>query len=179
MGTISALTADDLLALPDPAEGGHYELSEGELIEVPGANWEHEDIKAAISESLTLWNARVQLGRVYGDAMFQLEEQTARRPDVAFVSNERRSVVQDKKKIIPFIPELAVEVISPSEYASDSERKVHEYLAAGVLEVWQIYPESKTMLIRTQAGVRELSGAQIVESATLPGFSARLSDFFA
>ena len=58
MCATSVLRAEDLLTLPDPPEGAHYELSRGELIAVPADGYRHEYVKARIHELLVLWNAR-------------------------------------------------------------------------------------------------------------------------
>ena len=81
-----------------------------------------------------------------------------------------------RKKIpLPFAPDIAVEVLSPSETALDANRKVLEYLAAGSREVWQLDHENGEIFIRTEAGIRLLHGADaVLESPLLPGFSAPL-----
>ena len=178
MGTTTALHADDLLTLPDPPEGAHYELSQGELITVPGAGYRHEYVKGNVYESLVLANAKVRAGRVFCESMFRLRDDTARQPDVAFASNDRIKDVPVEDGLIPFVPDLAVEVISKSESAEDAEIKVQEYLTAGVLEVWQVYPEARIVHIRTASGVLQLRPAETLETPVLPGFRVRAGEFF-
>jgi Uma2 family endonuclease len=179
MGTTTALRASDLLTLPDPPRDARYELSEGELIIVPGAGFRHEFVKGNIHRLLTLWDPELRHGRVFGESTFPLSDDTARRPDVAFVANDRLSGVKVDDELIPFVPNLAIEVISKSEPAEDAERKVQQYLASGVGEVWQVYPESRIVHVRTAGNIREFRADQSVESAVLPGFSAAVSRFFA
>jgi Uma2 family endonuclease len=176
MGTMSALSEEQFLALPHPPDGGHYELGEGELIAVSGARFFHELVKSKIHELLVLWNAQSGAGRVFGTSMFKLAEGTLRQPDVAFVDTGRFANAPDE--LMAFPPNLAVEVISGSEPAEQSERKVHQYLRAGVAEVWQIYPASRVVHVRTPGVVRELHPEQLLETPVLPGFSARTGEFF-
>jgi hypothetical protein len=99
---------DDLLLLPRPENGKHYELSEGEPIVGGSPGWRHEGGGARI---------------LY----------------VAFVSHGKLALLPDEDIAIPFAPDLAIEIISNSEIAARAEKKVREYLASGVQEVWQVY----------------------------------------
>jgi Uma2 family endonuclease len=178
MGTTTALRADDLMTLPHPPEGAHYELSQGELITVAGAGYRHEFVKSDIHRLLIIWDPQRRYGRVFGETTFRLKDDTARQPDVAFVSNDRLAGVPVEDRLISFVPNIAIEVISKSESAEDAEIKVQEYLTAGVDEVWQVYPEARVVHIRSASGVRELRPDQTLESPVLPGFSVRVGDFF-
>jgi len=73
--------------------------------------------------------------------MFSLGEQTARIPDVAVLLGRKVTCLPDEDVPIPFAPDLAVKVVSVSETAADAEKKVGEYLAAGVREVWQVFSQ--------------------------------------
>ena len=178
MGTTTALRPADLLTLPEPPDGAHYELSEGELLTVGRAGYLHEFVKANIHRLLNNWDADAERGRVFGESLFPTSEDTARQPDVAFIANDRVAGARLDNNLIPFVPNLAVEVISKSESAEDAERKVQQYLAAGVDEVWQVYPESRLVHARTPGGIRELREHQTIETPVLPGFTAAVSKFF-
>lgn len=178
MATKTALRVDDLLTLPALPEGQWYELSKGELIIVGSAGYLHELVKSRILELLVAWNLEARLGRILGDSMFKLFDDTARIPDVAFVSHERMAAVPVNDAIISFVPELAVEVISKSEGARDAENKVHEYLSSGVEEVWQFFPENRIVHVRTANGIRQLAASDPLTSPLLPGFSVPVSMFF-
>jgi Uma2 family endonuclease len=90
----------------------------------------------------------------------------------------------DRKRIpIPGAPDLAIEVISPSERTSErtseSRAKVDAYLRYGVAEVWQIYPDSRVLEIyKGEKGRSTVSVDQHVTTDLLPGFSVTLSSFF-
>ena len=176
MGTTTLLTAEEFLALPEPPEGQHYELSEGELVTVGYAKFLHEYVKAKIHAILVLWNAQSRSGIVFGESMFKLSETTLRQPDVAFAFNARFANSPDE--VMAFAPNLAVEVISGSEAAAGAEKKVQQYLRAGVDEVWQVYPESRVVHVRTPGCIRELNAGDVLETPVLPGFNVRVSEFF-
>jgi Uma2 family endonuclease len=110
--------------------------------------------------------------------MFSLGVHGARIPDVAFVFNNKMALLPDDDSPIPFAPDVAVEVISASETAADSDAKVREYLEGGVSEVWQVYPVERRVRVRTAAGSREFGQEATLVSPVLPGFAVTVSEFF-
>ena len=105
-----------------------------------------------------------------------------RRPDVSFVSFQR----WPKGKPVPptpaweVVPDLAVEIVSPSNDAYEVLEKVEEYFACGVQRVWVIYPPfskvydyASTTSVRILTGADHLSGGEV-----LPGFELPLSELF-
>jgi Uma2 family endonuclease len=168
---------EDLATLPPLPEGQHYELSEGELIIGGNARFRHEDIKARVAELLTEWNLRSRQGRVYSELMYKLGEGTARQPDVSFVTSDRRAAA-DLDLQATFVPNLAVEVLSESESITEAEAKVHQYLDAGVSEVWQLFPDQRLIHVRTPGQIRELTATDTLTTPVLPGFETSVSRMF-
>ena len=177
MATLTTLTPEDLLDLPAPVNGKHYELNEGELIVVGNAHPLHERVKARICRILGRYVDGNPIGEVLPESQFTLSPRTARIPDVAFVSNELLDR-NTNPKLFEFAPDIAVEVVSPSESGTDTELKVQQYLAAGSREVWQIYAELRLVRVRTPAATRDVSGDEILESPVLPGFRTPAAAFF-
>jgi Uma2 family endonuclease len=104
---------------------------------------------------------------------------TVRAPDVSFVRAKRASAL-DLKKRFECAPDLAIEVISPSETAAEIAHKVRQYLQAGSA-VWVVYPEDRTVhVFETSKNARVLEADDLLEAPTLlPGFSVRVSELFA
>jgi Uma2 family endonuclease len=75
-------------------------------------------------------------------------------------------------------PDIAIEVISPNERASESHDKVRAYLRNGTTEVWQVYPKSRTVLIHRGEIARSLDWSQPVQTDLLPGFALELVKLF-
>jgi Uma2 family endonuclease len=161
-------------------EGRRWELLEGELIEVPSPTPEHQDIVFAVLLALKLYLKEHRLqGAAYEDVEFALSHVVRLRPDVCVLLPEKARRLDRKRIPIPGAPDLAIEVISPSERTSESRAKVDAYLRYGVAEVWQIYPDSRVLEIYTgENGHRTLSADQQVHTDLLPGFSVTLSSFF-
>lgn len=178
MAVQAALTPDDLLTLPKPQDGKHYELSRGELIVVGNAGARHERVKRQILKLLFAYEAQNPIGQVFSESQFTLADGGARIPDVAFVGNAKLAGLPDADIAIPFAPDLAIEIISGSETAAGAESKIQEYLASGVQEAWQIYPNERRVRVRTRDEIRDYSGNESLETPVLPGFHLRVNDLF-
>ena len=177
MATQTLLTPEDLEHMPPPESGGEYELSHGELIVTPMATLEHDDVKSEIGTLLRTFANAHRLGRVLTEATFKIGD-GSRKPDVAFLGNAKWATIGSLAQIGPFAPDLAVEVISSCETRGYSKGKLQDYFAAGVAEVWQVYPDDRDVVVHTANGRRLLSGDQIIETPLLPGFSVPISRFF-
>ena len=173
----ATLTPDTLLELAPPANGKHYELSDGELIVVGNAGALHELIKMTVLEILMEYNFRTKSGRAFSETQFTLRADRARIPDVAWVSRERALRIPRENRAIAIAPDIAIEVISDSERPEETEQRLRDYLEAGV-EVWQIFPAIASLTVwRGNQGVR-LKGEQAVTSDKLAGFSVPAAEFF-
>ncbi len=173
-----ALTPADLVTMPVSASGGHYELNDGELILVGNAGARHERVKNRILAAFMRYQFQYGNGVVFSESMFTLSPNSARIPDVAFVSNSKMAQLPDDDSPIPFAPDLAVEVISISESPAEVEAKVWQYLDAGVAEVWQVYPADRYVRVRSLAGNRVLEVGATLATPILAGFSVQVQDFF-
>jgi Uma2 family endonuclease len=179
MPTIATMSGAQFDALPYE-EGRRWELLEGELIEVPSPTPRHQDIVFAILEALKLYLRERRLqGAAYGDVEFALSEDVRLRPDVCLLMPEKALRLDRDRIPIPGAPDLAIEVISPSERPSESRAKVDAYLRYGVAEVWQIYPDGRVLEIyKGESGRSTVSGDQQVTIDLLPGLSVKFSSFF-
>lgn len=181
MATKTMLSMAEFLALPDDAAGARLELSEGELTVSPPPRLLHTVIVANLTYELSTHVRAKRLGRVLpSEAGYLLGGQTFRCPDVSFVRAERLANVSPDGWM-EGAPDLAVEVISPSETAKDIKQKLRQFLDAGSSEVWLIYPEEREAEVYTCEGrFRTLKADDSLECPTvLPGFSVRLGDLFA
>ncbi len=119
-----------------------------------------------------------KLGAVFSGSGFLLSDEPAvvRAPDVAFVRADRAAHMRPDE-YFQGAPDLAIEVVSPSEVASELMRKVRQYLRAGSDTVWVVYPRTEEVHVFEASGaVRVLTGQQLLEAPEiLPGFSAPVS----
>jgi Uma2 family endonuclease len=105
-----------------------------------------------------------------------------RRPDVSFVSHARwpiRRRVPDVP-VWDLVPDLAIEVVSPSNSANDVQKRIHEYFNAGVIRVWVVYPEEREVYVYSspkQIQVLQI-GDDLDGGELLPGFRLPLAALF-
>jgi Uma2 family endonuclease len=178
--TIKAMTAEDLLRMPD--DGFRYELVRGELRKITPAGQRHGKIAATITASLVQHVIANKLGAVYAaETGFQLRPDHVRAPDVAFVRRDRVERVGDVEGFWPGAPDLAVEVISPGDTYGEVEEKVMDWLEAGTPMVIIVNPRKRAVTIyRSLTAIVILTENEIVEGQDIvPGWSLKVSALFA
>jgi Uma2 family endonuclease len=179
MATITTISGAQFDALPY-AEGRQSELVDGELFSVSSPTPRHQDIVfeilLAVRRYLRQGGAE---GLAYQDVEFAVSENDRVRPDVAVLLGEKATGLDPDKTPIPCAPDIAIEVISASERASESHDKVRTYLRNGTTEVWQVYPKSRTVQIHRGEIARLLEWSQPVETDLLPGLALQLASLFA
>jgi len=158
------------------------ELVDGVLVEKPMGYLESIIAVRVITALMNFVTSR-DLGFVSGEAgMMRLLAGLVRIPDVAFVSRKRLPGGQLPNEPIPqLVPDLAIEVLSPSNTPGEMRRKLGEYFEAGVELVWLIDPRSRSAMAYTapdQAQKVEADGA-LDGLTVLPGFSLPLQELFA
>ena len=160
------------------------ELVEGELIEMSKPTRIHGVVTMRLAQRIANFVDAHELGEVsVGDAGFVLErnehgKDTVRGLDIAFVSKSR---VPDPPDFSWYEigPDLAVEVISPSNKASDTHLKVMQLLSAGTRLVWLVYPLTRSVEAHTSDGATTLHESDTLSGGdVLPGFKIRVGDIF-
>ena len=178
MASIATMTGAQFDALPYQ-EGRRWELVEGDLVEVSSPTPEHQILVQRLLLALALYFQSQAQGLVLADVEFALAHDIRVRPDVLVLLGEKAERLDKSRAPVEGCPDIAVEVISPSERASDSMRKVDVYLAHGVREVWQIYPKTQQILIYTASQeVRKLPETAGLSTPLLPGFELAISKLF-
>jgi len=179
MATTKLTTIDDLWHINEP---GRFDLIRGELYHMPPAGEEHSQIGINLIVPLTLHVRTTQSGRVYGpDAGFILarDPDILLSPDVAFVRTDR--LPQGRwTGFLPVPPDLAVEIVSPSDRPSLVTSKVMQYLSAGVRLVWLIEPDERVITAYSpdrSPHVYTVSD-DIDAGEVVPGFRIRVSEIF-
>ena len=174
-------TASTIVTVGD---GELYEVVDGQRVRTPPmaalAVW------TAFELARHLGNFTVAgLGRAVTEMLFHLPApiERDRRPDIAFVSYERWA----KNRPIPssgnawdVVPNLATEVVSPTDSVEELEQKIAEYFRAGVQLVWVVHPtRSKIHVYQSPTQISVLSRDDILDGgAVVPGFRLALSELF-
>ena len=173
------MTADDFHALPD-SKG--WELDDGRLVEKPmGSN--SAGIGSEVLILILFYLHDHPIGRAFAEMPYRCypnHPNRIRKPDVSFIRHERLPVGPLPEPGITAPPELAVEVLSPNDLASEIDRKVKEYLEAGVRLVWVVNPDVRTVRIHRLNGTIAQADERGVVSGedVLPGFQFVVGDLF-
>lgn len=103
-----------------------------------------------------------------------------RRPDLSFVSEDRLPAGRIPDGYFPVAPDLAVEVVSPTDVWYEVEDKAREYLRAGTSVVWLISPNSRSVRVYRSENQEEYLSEEAVLSARdiLPGFECPVAALF-
>ena len=178
MGTKMLINAEEFAQMNVP-ETEDYELVEGELIALPRATPMHAKVRRRLERLMEDYCERSPIGEPFGEIDCRIGDDTVRRPDLSIFLGERRQRIDVNKIPVPYAPNIAVEVLSPSETAIDVHRRVRDYLGAGCKEVWILDQVNGELFVHTAAGIRLIAGNEVLESKLLPGFAATASDLLA
>jgi len=174
------IRAEDLPFLPD--DDDRIELVRGELVREPPPGEVHGGVTTVLVARLFGFVHGRRLGKVYTETGFVLESDpdTVRGPDAAFVSAERIERARRRGPYLEGAPDLAVEVLSPSNAAREIEEKVLEYFGAGGRAVWVIDPRTRAVTVHRPNGEpRHLSEDDVLDGApVLPGFRLPVAKIF-
>jgi len=178
------MTAEDFLALPVQERGWLWNLVDGELVVNDPAAF-HGHVQTNLLFALETW-ARAEAGR--GATVFprdvRLDEHNVFKPDVLWYSQER---IPDPHSPPSYsMPDLAVEVRSPSTWRYAIGAKKAGYERHGLRELWLVDTEAASVLVfrRSRPGgprfdvALELEGADELASPLLPGFALGLDEVF-
>jgi Uma2 family endonuclease len=182
MVTSALLTTEAYLAQPEQydRDGNRIkdELIAGEIVLVAPPSRQHDLLKTRVGKAFTLFlAANPQLGlESCTEVAYAVSRQNVLVPDVSLIAERR--FLESGSRIIDGAPDLAVEVVSPSDTAAHMKAKVSAYLTNGSKSVWVFYPNDKSVVIHSTHGSREVKDGDILEDEILPGFSEPVARFF-
>ncbi len=178
---LTRLTPEDLLAHPDRKR---YELVNGKLVEHAmshSAVW----IASTILFYIRSYLIKNAIGDVFGKGgsyqCFPDDPSMVRRPDVSFIRTGRLPPEQFERGHVRVAPDLAVEVISPTDLHYDVNTKLEDYFSARIPLVWLVNPDTRTITVYRHGGdeiVRLHENDVLTGDDVLPGFSCPVTDLF-
>lgn len=174
-------TYADYLRLPD--DGKRYEIIEGVLYMANAPSIEHQFAVMKIAGQLDFFVAQHQLGMVLTSPLEVHLSATTRpvQPDILFIRLENQPSVREK--FFNGVPDLTVEVISPSSIRLDRHVKFDTYERAGVAEYWLVDPKARLVEVYTLARGEyalfgQYTGDELITSQVLPGLQIKASTLF-
>lgn len=175
------ITADELFMMPNTKRG--CELVRGRIIKYMPTVITHGIVATQIGQALSNFVKANKLGIVLaaetGFYIFQSPD-TVRAPDASFVGNEKLAKHGITEKFFPDAPDLAVEVVSPSDRKKDIEEKIKDYLSAGVQIVWIVYPQNRIVAVYRQNNIVSIlrDNDELDGESVLPDFRLSLTELF-
>ena len=175
------LTAEDLLRLT--SEGVKGELIRGVLHETVSVGKIHGRIAMAFGGALVSYVRPRRLGTVIGSdagVLIQRNPDTVREPDIAYISAERLSLDDQSDGYLEVVPELVVEIVSPSDSPREVNEKIRMWLDLGVSMALEVRPAERAVMVhRPDAPAVTLTGEGVLDGGdVLPGFRLPLSEIF-
>lgn len=167
-----------------------FELINGEIRDVTSAKKKHSKISKHIYDRILFYLVENDIGEVFFESTFILEDKNdwvsgSRIPDVSFYEKSRFAAHEeenpdDEDKPFILVPDLVVEVISPTDKYTDINTKIDTYLSDGVKIIWIIDPQRKSIAVYQGKDTPEtrrmddtLTGGDV-----LPGFELSVKDIF-
>jgi Uma2 family endonuclease len=157
------------------------EFVNGEILEKP-VSIDSSEIELIIGSLLRVVAAKTGGVKVFPSSMdyqcFPDDPAKFRKPDVSLVRIDRMAGVDSRSGYLRIPPDLAVEVLSPNDLASEISEKVEDYLRNGFPLVWVVDPVTRTVMVRTAEGAVFLHEQDEITAAPIPEFRCRVAEFF-
>jgi Uma2 family endonuclease len=174
-------TDEAFIALPD--DGHHYEVVNGELIDVGNSGALHGYVCSILMILLGGYIRIHKLGAMFDSSTaFKMKNGNKRSPDISFFAKERlQGLTELPSGFLEGAPDLAVEVLSPGNTVEEIDEKIAEYFENGARLVWVISPTQHYILVyrSTQEPDRLLKSADSLDGEdVVPGFTLPVADLF-
>lgn len=159
------------------------ELIDGVPIEMSPPGFEATTVAATIAGLVFAHVRPRRLGYVLTDpgVILRRGPDAVRAPDVAFIRADRVPPEGMPKAYSDIVPDLIVEVVSPSDRPAEVQGKVREWLEAGARLVWVVYPSNRTVDVIRSLQDRAVLGVTdtLDGGSVLPGFACSVAEIFA
>lgn len=172
-------TYEDYCRLP---EGSPYQLIGGELVMTPSPTPYHQMVSMKLELKMAGYVLEKGLGIVLDAPVdVYLEETETYQPDIIYISNERLSIIEEKR--INGAPDLVVEILSPGTGYYDLRTKYKVYEKSGVREYWIVDPHSKSVQVFCLKGGKYALDQEVeqqgeVQSRVIAGFAVQVESIF-
>ncbi len=175
-------TEGELQSLPD--DGFVHEVVRGELVMSPKNNFVHGRICTRLLVALENFNCKHRLGVVLDSSTgFWMLNRNCRAPDVSFIPRARVEGLQfdlAAPKFFPGAPDLAIEILSPSNSRSEMDDRLRDFFSSGTQIAWLINPDTQSVEVCRSLTQRRLigPGGELDGEHLLPGFRYPINDLF-
>lgn len=175
-------TEEEIQSLPD--DGYIHEVVDGKLIMSPKHNFFYGLICARMSAALNHAATKHKRGVVVNSSTgFWMQNRNCRAPDVSFIAVSRLKALgfdPSSPAFFPGAPDLAIEVVSPSNTAREIQECLEDFFTSGTQLAWIVHPEEKFAEVCYSPIDRRIlgPGALLDGEQLLPGFQFPIADLF-
>ena len=176
MAIATGITIEEFELLPDALARNH-ELVNGELVKMSGNTPEHNFLRDLLVRLLGGHVEERKIGKIISDQEFNFDG-NAHGPDVAFVGLEKLHLIDRRRRVQLFVPDLAIEIVSENDRFKSLMEKAARYRRCGTKEVWVLSPENRQAFVQSEERQVILSGDDKFESKLIPEFAIGLAELF-
>jgi Uma2 family endonuclease len=164
-----------------------FEMIQGEIIEMSPTKKRHSSISKRIYDQILFHSVKEKLGQVYFETTYILNDVSdwvadSRVPDVSFYEQSRfeeyeANYPNQEEKPFVLVPDLVVEVISPTDKFSHIEKKIAAYRSDGVKLLWIVDPQNETITVYeagTETPIKLKKGDKLTGGEVLKGFEMKV-----
>ena len=172
------MTAEQFFMLGEDPPGLRLELVNGQIVVSPSPSFDHSYTDTKLRDILSAHIEEHDLGAIVGDVDTIFNNLNVRRPDIIFIAKSRLRLI--KGHGIPIVPDLCIEILSPSSATMDQTDKFDLYAASGVPHYWIVDPKGHTLEAHKLTGKkyrRVISGREkeVVKAPPFPALKIPLA----
>src|SRR5437660_4092367 len=142
MAVATGITVEEFERLPDALSHNH-ELIDGELVKVSGNTEYHNALRELLARLLGNYAEERKLGKILCEQEYQFDDNNAHGPDISFIRAEKLHLRERKRRVQPFVPDLAIEIVSENDTFNKLMKKAARYRKCGTKEVWVLSQEMR------------------------------------
>jgi Uma2 family endonuclease len=172
----AGITIEEFERLPDALARNH-ELVDGELVDVSGNTAGHNFLRDLLLVRLTLAIEGKALGIIISEQDFDFGG-NAHGPDVALIGPAKLHLIERKRRVQLFVPDVAIEIVSENDKFKSVMEKAARYRKCGTKEVWILSPDNRLAFVQSEERQVILSDDHVFESKLIPDFAIGLAELF-
>jgi len=176
MAIATGITIEEFEKLPDALAHNH-ELVDGELVDVSGNTGYHNRLRDLLVALLRFLVEKLSVGIIVSEQEYDFDG-NAHGPDVTLIGAAKVHLFDRKRRVQPFVPGLAVEIVSENDKFKSLMEKATRYRKCGTKEVWILSADTRQAFVLSEDRRSFLGDDDMFESKLIPGFAIRLGDLF-
>ena len=181
---MSTVTLDPITVIPSMTKDERrFEIVDGVLREKPSMGFFANILASFLATSINTFAMPKRLGMAVAETAYQREAKNSRRPDVSYFEIAKfpsLEVLLQDPPVVECEPNLAIEVVSPSNTIAEMDDRIAHFFKTGVQLVWVVHPQSKQVCVyQSTKDCKILEMGDVLDGGkVLPGYSLSLTELF-